>query len=262
MVSACFFLDEETGCHGSDALDLDWFKDVGYVIGYDSPDLYRAAWSCSGVKLFSYEFYTKHMKEVCDRWGLTKGCFFSEPYTDVKNIREKTDIICMNFGNGGYYAHSPSEYIIVEDMDQACGMGIDLIDNIGCTEHKLKHVSSWTSRTENSFRRNNNGTYERVVVDDTEMLQDLGDNNRRSYYGYGAQTTRSTTTTTTTTTTKKEDELKFESVKYIVNRYDSHILAIKEEVLEAVKGLCEKANVKFDEFEKAITEKFSNEIKF
>ena len=202
------------------------------------------------------------MKEVCDRWGLTKGCFFSEPYTDVKNIREKTDIICMNFGNGGYYAHSPSEYIIVEDMDQACGMGIDLIDNIGCTEHKLKHVgSSWTNRTENSFRRNNNGTYERVVVDDTEMLQDLGDNNRRSYYGYGAQTTRSTTTTTTTTT-KKEDELKFESVKYIVNRYDSHILAIKEEVLEAVKGLCEKANVKFDEFEKAITEKFSNEIKF
>jgi hypothetical protein len=253
-------LDEETGCHGSDALDLNWFKDVGYVIGYDSPDLYRAAWSCSGVKLFSYEFYTKHMKEVCDRWGLTKGCFFSEPYTDVKNIREKTDIICMNFGNGGYNAHCPSEYIIIEDMDQACGMGIDLIDNIGCTEHKLKHVgSSWTTRTENSFRRNNNGTYERVVVDDTEMLQDLGDNSRRSYYGYGQQTR---TTTTTTTTTKKEDELKFESVKYIVNRYDSHILAIKEEVLEAVKGLCEKSNIKFDEFEKAITEKFSNEIKF
>lgn len=140
-------------------------------------------------------------------------------------------------------------------------MGIDLIDNIGCTEHKLKHVgSSWTTRTENSFRRNSNGTYERVVVDDTEMLQDLGDNSRRSYYGYGQQTRN--TTTTTTTTTKKEDELKFESVKYIVNRYDSHILAIKEEVLEVVKGLCEKSNIKFDEFEKAITEKFSNEIKF
>jgi hypothetical protein len=145
-------------------------------------------------------------------------------------------------------------------MDQACGMGIDLIDNIGCTEHKLKHEkNSWTSRTENSYKRNNNGTYERVSVDDTEMLQSLGDNNRKGYYGYGAQTTR---TTTSTTTTKKEDELKFETVKYIVNRYHSHILAIKEEVLEAVKGLCEKANVKFDEFEKAITEKFSNEIKF
>ena len=259
-LKACFFLDEESGCNGSNALDLEWFKDVGYVIGYDSPDLYRAAWACSGTKLFSYDFYTKYMKEVCDRWGLTKGCFFSEPFTDVKNIREKTDIICMNFGNGGYNAHCPSEYIIVEDMDQACGMGIDLIDNIGCTEHKLKHTNSysWTSRTDNSYKRNSNGTYEQVSVDDTELLRGLGDNGRKSYYGYGSQNT----TPTTTTTTKKEDELKFESVKYIVNRYDSHILAIKEELLEAVKGVCETANVKFDEFEKVITEKFSNEIKF
>lgn len=260
-LKACFFLDEENGCIGSNNLDLDWFKDVGYVIGYDSPDLYRAAWSCSGVKLFSYEFYTKHMKEVCDRWGLTKGCFFSEPYTDVKNIREKTDIICMNFGNGGYLAHSASEFIIIEDMDQACGMGIDLIDNIGCTEHKLKHVSSWTNNANSAFKKNANGTYERVEVDDTELLQGLGDNSRKSYYGYNTYNTNKNTNTTTTVT-KKEDELKFETVKYIVNRYDSHILAIKEEVLECVKNLCEKSNVDFAEFEKAISEKFSDEIKF
>lgn len=262
-LKACFFLDEETGCNGSEALDVDWFKNVGYVIGYDSPDLYRAAWACQGTKLFSYEFYTKHMKEVCDRWGLTKGCFFSEPYTDVKVIREKTDIICMNFGNGGYNAHSAIEYSIIEDMDQACGMGIDLIDNIGCTEHKLKHTSSWTSKTESSFKRNSNGTYERVAVDDTEMLRDLGDNNRRSFYGYSTNSNSNTnTTTTTTTTTKKEDELKVESVKYIVNRYDSHILGIKEELLASLKTLCEKSNVEFGEFEKVVNEKFSNEIKF
>ena len=60
-LKACFFLDEETGCHGSDNLEKDWFNDVGYVIGYDSPDLYRAAWACNGTKLFSYEFYEKYM---------------------------------------------------------------------------------------------------------------------------------------------------------------------------------------------------------
>lgn len=260
-LKACFFLDEETGCHGSDELDLDWFKDVGYVIGYDSPDLYRAAWSCSGVKLFSYEFYTKHMKDVCDRWGLTSGCFFSEPYTDVKNIREKTDIICMNFGNGGYNAHSTSEYCVIEDMDQACGMGIDLIDSIGCTEHKLKHTDTWTSRTEKSFKRNEDGTYERTKVDDTEQLRNLGDNSRKSYYGYSGGSSYSSTTKTTTTP-KKEEILKFETVKYIVNRYDSHILAIKDEILEGVKALCEKSNADFEEFEKVISEKFSNDIKF
>jgi hypothetical protein len=58
-LKACFFLDEERGCHGSDNLDKDWFKDVGYVIGYDSPDLYRAAWSCNGTKLFSSEYSAK-----------------------------------------------------------------------------------------------------------------------------------------------------------------------------------------------------------
>ena len=260
-LKACFFLDEETGCHGSDELDLDWFKDVGYVIGYDSPDLYRAAWSCSGVKLFSYEFYTKHMKDVCDRWGLTSGCFFSEPYTDVKNIREKTDIICMNFGNGGYNAHSTSEYCVIEDMDQACGMGVDLINSIGCTEHKLKHADTWINRAEKSFKRNEDGTYERTKVDDTEQLRNLGDNSRKSYYGYSGGTSYSSTTKTTTTP-KKEEILKFETVKYIVNRYDSHILAIKDEILESVKELCEKSNVGFEEFEKAISEKFSNDIKF
>lgn len=263
-LKACFFLDEETGCHGSDNLDKDWFKDVGYVIGYDSPDLYRAAWSCSGVKLFSYEFYNNHMKEVCDRWGLTKGCFFSEPYTDVKNIREKTDIICMNFGNGGYYAHSTTEYSVIEDMDQACGMGVDLIDHIGCTEHKLKHVS-WANRANESYKRNTNGTYELVGADDTALLQELGDNKRKSYYGgYSStsHTSTSGTTTTTRTVTTKEDELKFDTVKYIVNRYDSHILGIKDDIIEAVKALCEKSNIAFDEFEKAINEKFNNTIKF
>lgn len=253
-LKACFFLDEETGCNGSDNLDLEWFKDVGYVIGYDSPDLYRAAWSCSGVKLFSYDFYLKHMKKVCDRWGLTSGCFFSEPYTDVKNIREKTDIICMNFGNGGYYAHSASEYVIIEDMDQACCMGIDLINSIGCTEHKLKHTKgSWTS-----FKRNSDGTYEDVNYNDTEMLKSLGDDNRKTSYGYSSNTK----TTTNSTTVTKEDELKFETLKYVVNRYDSYLLGIKEDILEGIKSLCEKSNVEFAEFESVISEKFNNEIKF
>lgn len=265
-LKACFFLDEERGCHGSDKLDKDWFKDVGYVIGYDSPDLYRAAWACSGTKLFSYEFYEKHMKEVCDRWGLTKGCFFSEPYTDVKNIREKIEVICMNFGNGGYLAHSETEYSIIEDMDQACGMGVDLINSIGRTRHYLKHTgSAWTSKANGTYVRRNDGTYKQVDVDDTSKLEGLGDNVRKNVYGYGNSNTNTHTNTNTyptTATVKKEDEIKFETVKYIVNRYEGHINSIKDEVLEAVKALCEQNHVLFDVFETAISEKFNNEIKF
>lgn len=254
-LKACFFLCEEIGCCGSKELNKDWFKDVGYCIGYDSPDLFRAAWSCSGVKLFSYEFYEKWMKPVCDEWGL-KDCFYSEPITDVMEIRKQTGVMCMNFGNGGYNAHSPSEYCIIEHMDHACGMGIALIDHIGLTRHYMPHTSSY-SQSKGTYR-NINGYLERTDVDDTKQLENLGDNKR---WG-GRSTTYNTSTSTSRSTVTKDEQLNFEMVKYIVNRYDGHISSLKTEVLEAVKDICEKSNVDFSLFEAAISGKFNNEVKF
>jgi len=253
-LKACFFLCEEVGCFGSKELDKDWFKNVGYCIGYDSPDLFRAAWSCSGVKLFSYEFYEKWMKPVCDEWGL-KNCFYSEPITDVMEIRKQTGVMCMNFGNGGYNAHTENEYCIIEHMDHACGMGIALIDHIGLTRHYLQHSSSY-NLTKGTYKKTN-GLYIRTDVDDTNQLENLGDNKR-----WGGTRTNTRTTTTTTTTTTKDEQLNFEMVKYIVNRYDGHILELKKDVLDAVKAVCEKSSIDFKLFETAIADKFNNEVKF
>lgn len=253
-LKACFFLCEEIGCCGSKELDKDWFKDVGYCIGYDSPDLFRAAWSCSGVKLFSYEFYEKWMKPVCDDWGL-KDCFYSEPITDVMEIRKQVGIICMNFGNGGYNAHMENEYCIIEHMDHACGMGIALIDHIGLTRHELKHTSSY--ETIKGSYRIDNGMFIRTDVDDTKQLENLGDTKR-----WPNRTYSSTNTNTTRTTTTKDEQLNFDMVKYIVNRYDGHILAIKDEVLDSIKKICETSNIDFSLFETEISGKFNNEVKF
>lgn len=255
-LKACFFLDEERGCHGSDKLDEDWFKNVGYVIGFDSPDLYRAAWACDGTQLFDYKFYEDHIKKVCDSWGLTKGCFFSEPYTDVKNIREKTELICMNFGNGGYNAHNigGTEYCIMEHMDQACGMGVELVEAIGNTKHVLKHNGRYTT-----YRANNS---------DILKLEELGDDTRVGYTRRTNTNTPSTTSNETTnsstpnTNTSKEDDIKFETVKYIVERYDSLLSGIKEDVLNTVKSICESNNIDFKLFEESVSDNFSNDIKF
>ncbi len=254
-LKACFFLCEEIGCLGSKELDKDWFKDVGYCIGYDSPDLFRAAWSCSGVKLFSYEFYEKWMKPVCDEWGL-KDCFYSEPITDVMEIRKQTEVMCMNFGNGGYNAHTGTEYCIIEHMDHACGMGIALIDHIGLTRHEMKHVSSY-SVTKGTYRMDK-GLFIRTDIDDTKQLENLGDNKRWSTNTNYQNRNNSTTRTTAT----KDEQLSFEMVKYVVNRYDGHILNIKNDVLEAVKSICEKSNIDFSLFEGEIVGKFNNEVKF
>lgn len=250
-LKACFFLNEERGCCGSKELNKDWFKDVGYCIGYDSPDLFRAAWSCSGVKLFSYEFYEKYMKPVCDEWGL-QDCFYSEPITDVMEIRKQTGVICMNFGNGGYNAHMPSEYCILEHMDHACGMGIALIDHIGLTRHELKHTSAY-GRSSGVYHETN-GIFNRVDVDDTELLEGLGDHKRSYRTTTYQQTTKSTTT--------KAEQLEFEMMEYVVNRYEGHIEYLKKDILDSVKKICEKSNIDYSLFENEIKEKFSNEIKF
>lgn len=245
-LKACFFLCEEIGCLGSKELNTEWFKDVGYVIGFDSPELHRAAWSCNGVKLFSYEFYLEHMKEVCDKWGLTTGCFFSEPYTDVTYIREKTNIICMNFGNGGYNPHMSTEYFILEEMDDACGMSIDLINSIGNTEHKLEHT---TYKSAIYYEKDDKGIYKMIDTDDSHLLAALGDNNRRTTY-------------TTTKTSTASSTIKYESFKYVINRYESFIESLKDDILESTREYAEKNGQDLTDLEEIIKNKFNTEIKF
>jgi putative aminopeptidase FrvX len=257
-LKACFFLEEEIGCKGSAKLNKEWFKDVGYVMGFDSPDLNRAAYACSGVKLFSANFFKTYMQDICKKHGLTK--FQSEPFTDVKEIREQTGIMCMNFGSGYYNAHSEREYCVIEDMDTACRMGVELIEFIGLTRHELQHSSGWVKTPE--------GVYRKVVNDDEDekFFRTLS-GVQYGYYGYGNQgsynygTTSkasgtSTTTTTKTTETAKDDKNKvnIETLKYVTERYEEHI----EDVKVRIQKVCEANNIDFALFEN----EFVTTIKF
>lgn len=258
-LKACFFLEEEIGCKGSAKLNKEWFKDVGYVMGFDSPDLNRAAYACSGVKLFSANFFKTYMQDICKKHGLTK--FQSEPFTDVKEIREQTGIMCMNFGSGYYNAHSEREYCVIEDMDTACRMGVELIEFIGLTRHELQHSSGWI--------KGQDGVYRKVVTDDEDekFFRTLS-GVQYGYYGYGNQgsynygtttkTSGSTTTTTATKTTEtaKDDKNKvnIETLKYVTERYEEHI----EDVKARIQKVCEANNIDFALFEN----EFVTTIKF
>ena len=247
-LKACFFLQEEVGCKGSSELDKDWFKDVAYVIGWDSPDLYRGAYASSQTNLFNYKFYNDHLKEVLDKWGLVKGTLNSEPITDVKYIRQKTNIICMNFGNGGYLAHSDSEYIIIEDTDHALGMGIDLVNHLGYEQFILESTySSKASRT-HYFKKDDGYVYSKEDEDDDKLLASLS--NR-----YNA------TTTTNYNYTSTSKDVKFEVLQYTVARFDKFIENIKENVL--AKILSHKAETtSMEELAKSVEKEFSKEITF
>ena len=280
VIKAAFFLEEEIGMRGSKELDVEWFKNVGYVIGYDSPDLNRAAWKCSGYRLFDKYFYEEHLEEICKKHGLTN--FKDEPFTDVCQIRDKTNITCMNFGNGGYNAHSPSEYIILEDMDTACGMGIELVEHLGKNFYPCSGGGSWT--------RNSDGTYNRPKDDDSDEFfrkkfssysyygsrTSYWGGNTGTHSGYqsnnyhysggtsansGSTSSSSGSTSSTaakSTSTKEADKSKtvaIETVQYISEKYDEQIARIKE----TISKKCEELGVNFDE---NFAEAFAEEIKF
>lgn len=245
-MKACFFLEEEIGCKGSENLNEEWFNNVGYVIGYDSPDLNRAAWACSGTKLFDANFFKTHIQEICKKHGLTN--FKSEPYTDVKSIRKKTDIICMNFGSGYYNCHSANEYCVIEDMDTACRMGHAIIDHLGMKRYELKHSSIYS----NNWVRGANGVYLRDSKDDED--EKFFDSLNPYKYTSSTHTSTASSKTTTTSSNDKKDNLTIETVKYISDCYEEYVSTIKN----SIKARCEKLGVDFKELEDI----FDTTIKF
>lgn len=139
-LKAFFPVAEELGCWGTDyffdSKNKSFFDNVGYVVGFDSPEFNRSAWASNGVKLFNKEWFEANLKEVAASNNVTS--FRQEPYTDVYMIRQKTNLVCMNFGNGGHYAHSEREYLNIEECDLACKLGIDVITSLGNTKHELE----------------------------------------------------------------------------------------------------------------------------
>lgn len=240
-IKACFFLEEEVGCKGSEKLNKDWFNNVGYVIGWDSPDRNRAAYACSGELLMSKNFFEK-IEQTCKDNGVT--VFNSEPYTDVREIRKQTGVMCANFGNGGYNAHMGTEYVILEDIDGALGLGIALIDLLGTEKFRMPSKNAHVYNSE-----------------DEDIKFWYNKDNRYNYYGGNYNYNRGGTTYTsgsrtdtskksTVVSPKKSNEAKSvepQVLEYIAERYEKHINKIEEKceeresiILRDIKKLLEE----------------------
>ena len=268
-LKACFFLEEETGCDGSRHLDTEWFKNVGYVIGYDSPDLNRAAYSCSGTKLMNKQFFEDNgLAEICAKHGLND--FRSEPFTDVVQIRQKTDVICMNFGTGYYNCHMDNEYCIIEDMDEALDLGVDIINKLGLDEYRMKHMggtgtvySYSPNDTDSKYFEGLNPKKATSTVTRYNGYcgRDYDDYYDDEYYGEyggwgghshtGGSSSGSTTPSTSSSTTSKENQVNYEQIEHVTKTYEEYILTIKEEIQAA----CKKNDVDFKLFEEAFSKK-------
>lgn len=268
VLKGCFFLQEETGMQGSRELDVNWFNDVGYVIGFDSPDFNRAAYACSGTLLFDTEFFENNIRDLCKSFGVDD--FRSEPFTDVVQIRDKTDIVCMNFGNGGYLAHSKSEYMVIEETNEVCKMGIALVKHLGFKQFKLSSKAIGAYTQSSYYSKWHNPSY--VTPSSKYSL-----NSVYGYYGGGTsydedgmfyeeyysptkknkEESKSAFANAKVIGTDKKDNTNFVSFdvfEYALEKYKKHCDGLKD----GVEKRCKELGVDFKKFE----DLFDIDIKF
>jgi hypothetical protein len=133
-VKAAFFVSEEIGCLGSKQADRDFFADVGYAIQYDSPEGDSMSYTLMGDTLFGEdtEFGEKVgnliLEHGIDKWE-------RHPFTDIWPLMEKFNFSCLNLAAGYYRMHTASEYVIVEDVQNAFELGIKIVESLGEERH-------------------------------------------------------------------------------------------------------------------------------
>lgn len=149
VYKAAFFVEEEIGCGGSTKADLRWFKDVGYVMAFDSHEGNCASRSCGGVCLFDREFFETHLKKAFGYFGLTN--FVAHPNTDAMALSVDTSLACMNFGAGYYDYHTLREYVVPEEMDNAAAMGLYLIGQLGTREYVIPYTSRYKMKEDPDY---------------------------------------------------------------------------------------------------------------
>ena len=134
-----FFVREEIknkkNC-GSNLVNKSFFNDVGYIIGFDSPEFNRAALSCKYIKLMNKTFFNL-IYPICKKNGLTN--FKHETSTDVMYLRKQLNVQCMNIGSGYYKQHTLNEYVNINDVVKSFNLGIQLIKTLGNKEYYFKH---------------------------------------------------------------------------------------------------------------------------
>ena len=138
-LKVAFFVSEETGCHGSQAADDEFFKNVGYSIQFDAPENWMVSEFLMGTRLFDRdsEFF-RVCDEVIDITFKGKQKYGSHPYTDVLMLRKKYDFQCINFSIGYYNYHTSKEYVIVDEVYSGIETGMRIINQLGNTKHQME----------------------------------------------------------------------------------------------------------------------------
>ena len=110
-LKVALFVEEETGCRGSNEADMDFFKDCRFVIQPDRRGYKDLITTIGWTDLCSEEF----LKAIgYEKFGYqeTEGLF-----TDVLTLKERgLEVSCINISCGYYEPHTAQEFTVKKDL--------------------------------------------------------------------------------------------------------------------------------------------------
>jgi tripeptide aminopeptidase len=127
VMKLAFFVSEETGCDGSRMADMDFFKDVRFVIEPDRRGAHDLITNIMGMPLCD-------MKFIEDTGYKKFGYKEAEGMmTDIEVLkRNGLPVSCINLSCGYYSPHTDEEFIVKRDLLNCLAFVRHIIEN--CTE--------------------------------------------------------------------------------------------------------------------------------
>lgn len=123
-IKVVFFLQEEIGCIGSNACDLDFFKDCKFIGQADRKDNADFINYSNGVKLFDQEFST-FVAPILEDYKY-KEC--TGIATDAGALSKRNvGIACFNISCGYHNPHTSTEYVVISEVQTCYNVITDII---------------------------------------------------------------------------------------------------------------------------------------
>ena len=113
VIKLAFFVDEEIGCVGSSVCDMQFFKDVSFVLQADRQGYKDVADRILGDVMFTGTFFeaiyknlVEYGRDICDG-GMT----------DVWQLSNNgVEVSVANFSCGYYKPHTSDEYVVIDEL--------------------------------------------------------------------------------------------------------------------------------------------------
>jgi hypothetical protein len=165
-IKIVFTSEEEIGGLGARKLDLNFFKDVGYILEGDRRGSSDLIIEYFHTQVCSNEFLLD-IQDLCSEFGFSKAY---GTFTDVMELAERgIGVSVMNFSVGYYNAHTEDEYTIIDELLNSTEFALSVITHLG--RNKYEHIMEDVETSSSLFSGSRYSYYD--IYDEDNPRDDL-----------------------------------------------------------------------------------------